>query len=64
MLLMISAHSSTCGSKEIERHHLSVVFSLMGPVAVELSQQCITVNLLLQLVQCIIKKPQQIKEKC
>lgn len=60
-MMMISAHLNTCGSKEMERYHFSIVFSLMGPVAIELCQQCITVNLLLQQVQCIIKKTQEIK---
>jgi len=56
MLLVISPRSSTCGCKQFERHHHSIIFSLMGPVATELCQPCITVNLLLQQVQCIIKK--------
>lgn len=52
MLRMNSAHSSTCGSEEMERHHLSVVFSVMGLLAIELHQEYVTFNLLLLLTFC------------
>lgn len=52
----------------MERHHLSVVFSVMGLLATELHQGYITcnllfaLNLLLQPVQFFIEKPQQINQ--
>lgn len=52
MLRMNSAHSSTCGSEEMERHHLSVVFSVMGLLAIELHHRYIIFNLLLLLTFC------------
>lgn len=68
MLSMNSAHSSTCGSEEMEKHHLSIVFSLVGLLAIELHQGYITFYLLLILNFCFsqfsfsLKKPQQIKQ--